>query len=111
MSDPVTRFDSKQQGSALLSIGGSLDGRGVWGRMDTSIYPAESLGCPPETVTRYQSAVLAKSLQPCLTLCDPTDCSPPGSSAHRILQTRILEWVAMPSSRESSRPREGTCIS
>ena len=38
----------------------------------------------------------------CLTLCDPMDCSPPGSSVHGILQARILEWVAMPSSRGSS---------
>ena len=37
-----------------------------------------------------------------LTLCDPMDCSPPGSSVHGILQARILEWVAMPSSRGSS---------
>ena len=44
----------------------------------------------------------AKSLQPCLTLCNPMDCSPPGSSVHRILQTRILEYTAMPSSRGSS---------
>ena len=36
--------------------------------------------------------------QPCLTLCDPRDCSPPGSSVHGILQARILGWVAMPSS-------------
>ena len=36
----------------------------------------------------------AKSLQSCPTLCDPTDCSPPGSSAHRIFQARTLEWVA-----------------
>ena len=42
--------------------------------------------------------------QSCPTLCDPTDCSPPGSSVHGILQARILEWVAMPSSRGSSRP-------
>ena len=34
----------------------------------------------------------------CLTLCDPMDCSPPGSSVHGILQARILEWVAMPPS-------------
>ena len=38
----------------------------------------------------------AKSLQSCLTLCDPMDCNPPGSSVHAILQARILEWVAMP---------------
>ena len=37
----------------------------------------------------------AKSLQLCLTLCDPVDCSPLGSSVGRILQARILEWVAM----------------
>ena len=40
-----------------------------------------------------------------LTLCDPMDCNPPGSSVHGILQARILERVAMPSSRGSSRPR------
>ena len=39
------------------------------------------------------------------------DYSPPGSSVHGILQSRILEWVAMPSSRGSSRPRDWTCIS
>ena len=39
------------------------------------------------------------------------DCSPPASSVHGILQARILEWVAMPSSRGSSRPRYPVCIS
>ena len=38
----------------------------------------------------------------CPTPCDPTDCTPPGSSVHRLSQARILEWVAMPSSRGSS---------
>ena len=45
----------------------------------------------------------AKLLQFCPTLCNPTDCSPPGSSVRGILQARILEWVAMPSFRGSSR--------
>ena len=40
--------------------------------------------------------------QLCLTLCDPMDCSPPGSSIHGILQARILEWVATSLSRRSS---------
>ena len=40
-------------------------------------------------------AAAAKSLQSCLTLCNPMDSSPPGSSVHRILQARILEWVAI----------------
>ena len=42
--------------------------------------------------------------QSCLTLCDPVDCSLPGSSLHGILQARVLEWVAMPFSRGSSQP-------
>ena len=53
----------------------------------------------------------AKSLQSYLTLCNPMDCSPPGSSVHRIFQARVLVWVAMPSSRGSSRPRDWTHVS
>ena len=49
----------------------------------------------------------AKLLQLCPTPCDAMDCNPPGSSVHGILQARILEWVAMSSSRESSQPRDG----
>ena len=45
------------------------------------------------------------------TLCDPLDCSPPGSSVHGIFQARILEWVAISSSRGSSWPRDWTHIS
>ena len=44
--------------------------------------------------------------QLCLTFCNPMDCSPPDFSVHGILQARILEWVDMPSSRESSWLRE-----
>ena len=46
--------------------------------------------------------ISAKLLQSCLTLCDPVYCIPLVSSAHGILQARILEWVDMPSSRGSS---------
>ena len=45
------------------------------------------------------------------TLCDSMNCSPPGSSVHRILQARILEWVVISFSRESSRPRDGAWVS
>ena len=55
--------------------------------------------------------VCAKSLQLCPTLCNPMDYSPPGSSVHGVLQAGILEWVAMPSSRGSSRLRDRTQIS
>ena len=49
--------------------------------------------------------------QSCLTPYDPVDCSQPGSSVPGILQARILEWVAMPSSRGSSWSRDQTQVS
>ena len=55
--------------------------------------------------------VHAHSLQSCLTLCDPTDCSSLGFSIHGISQARILEWIAIPFSRGSFWPRGQTHIS
>ena len=54
------------------------------------------MGCS-KTSPRSKSvaAAAAKSLQSCLTLCDPTDGSPPGSPVPGILQARTLEWVAI----------------
>ena len=49
--------------------------------------------------------------KPCSTLCDPVDCSTPGSSVHGISQARILQWFAISFSRGSSQPRDGTCVS
>ena len=54
------------------------------------------------------SFMCAKSLQSGSTVCNPVNCSPPGSSVLGILQVRIMEWVAMPSSRESSWLRDRT---
>ena len=50
--------------------------------------------------------MFAQLLESCLTLCDPVDYSPPGFSVHGILQAGILQWVAMPSSKGSSQPRD-----
>ena len=58
----------------------------------------------PEKFTFWKSihaCMCAKLLQLCLTLCDPMDCNQAGSSAHGILQARILEWGAIPFSRGS----------
>ena len=57
------------------------------------------------------TVVCVKVAQSCLTLCDPMNCSAPGSSVHGILQARTLEWVAVPFSRGSSRPRDRTQVS
>jgi len=79
----------------FLMLCGSLDGRGVWGRMDTCICMAESLSCSPQTTVTLLISYAAKSLQSCLTLCDPIDGSPPGSLIPGILQARVLEWGAI----------------
>ena len=60
------------------------------------------------TTLMYLSCCLVA--QSCLTLCDPRDCSLPGSSVHGISQTRILEWAAIPFSRGPSRSRGRTCV-
>ena len=57
----------------------------------------------------YQSE--SEAAQSCPTLCDPMDCSPPGSSLHGILQARVLEWGAISFSRGSSQPRDRTRFS
>ena len=61
-----------------------------------------------QTTTQLQSSSVQFSsvAQSCLTLCDPRDCSPPGSSVHGIFQARVLEWVAISFSRRPSRPRD-----
>ena len=59
---------------------------------------------------RLRYSGCAKLLQSYLTFCDPVKNNPLGSSIHGVLQARILEWVAMPSSRGSSQARDWTCI-
>ena len=56
-------------------------------------------------VSKSQTKLNILVTQLCPTLCNLTDFSPPGSLSMRILWARILEWVSMPSSRESSQPR------
>ena len=79
-------------------------------------FTAEPLGKPCPRGSQEQTApyfclpvcMCVLSLQSCPTLCDPMDSSPPGSFVHGIFQARILEWVAMTSSRGSSQPRDRT---
>ena len=71
---------------------------------------SEAAHTPPSKIPPVVP-VCATSLQSCLPLCDPMDCSLPASFVRRILQARILQWVAMPSSRTSSQPRDRTSLS
>ena len=68
--------------------------------------------CSTATEPLLQSPLVpaCQSLQSCLTLCHPTDCSPPGFSVHGILQTRTLEWAAFPiSTRAHELQLETSC--
>ena len=84
---------------------------------ETSLAPSQPLSVLPGFFWRFffktvhLCAVCTKLLQSCPPLCDPMDCSPPGSPVHGILQAGILEWVVMPSSRGSSGPRDWICVS
>ena len=99
----------------------TAQGEGIGGRMEWSvgltdtrfhIYRTDKQQSPTaERRDLYSVCVYATSLQLCLTLCDPMECSQKGSSAHGSLQARILEWVATPCTRGSSRPRDWTHIS
>ena len=68
------------------------------------------LSYPARRRTSFLLLCVLSSLQSCLTLCDPMDCSLPGFSVHGILQARILEWVSISSSTGSFQPRDQTYI-
>ena len=70
-----------------------------------SVNPASQCHHEGQVLTeRFSEDLKVKMLvaQLCLLFCDPMDCSLPDSSVHGVLQARILEWIAIPFSRESS---------
>ena len=85
--------------------------------MSSSVLP--KILCGSKEVKKYKCSrsVVSDSLwlhgvaQSCPTLCNPMDCSLPGSSVHGILQARVLEWLAVSFSRRSSQPRDRTRVS
>ena len=88
-----------------------------WGHdlSDTILYfllsPANAPGLIPNAPSLDACACVVQALQSCLTLCGPMGCSPAGSSVHGILLARVLEWVAMTSSRAFSQLRDWTGVS
>ena len=69
------------------------------------------LSAPPGIHSGWKLSTIMLSCFSCVLVCNPVDCSPPGYCVHGILQARILEWVAMPSSRGSSWLRDRTHVS
>ena len=104
-----------------------LEVKGIWAYLSLireSPHPVLAVGKYPEgryfseipvgvtpVVVFWRCELCCVRAQLCPTLCETTDCSPPGSSAHGILQARILEWVAISYSRGSSPPRDQSHIS
>ena len=91
-----------------------------WQKERTELISTKPSLCPPwdQELARSQIITLTTQLCPSLflflsrvQLCDPMDCSPPGSSVHGILQARILEWGAISFSGWSSWPRDQTHVS
>ena len=89
---PIHRKILENTSNKSLTLFSSLSLSHTHTYMDTCVYV-------------YVKVLVAPS---CPTLCNPMDCSPPGSSVHGISQARILEWVAMSFSRGSSPPRDKT---
>ena len=73
--------------------------------------PGKSTGVCCHCLLRVVGMLLLLHCFSCVQLCNPMDCSPPVSSVHGIFQVRILEWVAISSSRGSSQPKEQTLVS
>ena len=80
-----------------------------WGREGRGIVELK-LCCSPAFAPNDFSPLRAKRFG-CVQSCDPTDCSPPGSSVHGVLQVRALEWIAISFSRGSSQLRDRTWVS
>ena len=99
----VRGVGGQPRGSRAMSVKVSPGG-GTLGRKAPPMTPL------PHFCLRTE-CMRAQLLQLCPTLCDLMDCSPPGFSVHGISLASILEWVAMPSSKESSQPRDRTHVS
>ena len=103
-------FDQEGNGSPLqCSCLENPRNRGAWW---AAIYGvAQSRTRLKRLSSSSSRSMNAKSLQLCPTLCDPVSCSLPDSPVHGIVQAKIPEWVAGPSFRGSSWPRDPTHIS
>ena len=108
----------RRDASAALRDGLSRAASSVlpWDALDTTSASPSSSQSFSVSVTNIPASsknanVVVLVAQSCPTLCDPMNCSPPGSSVHEPFQARILEWVAISFSRGSSQPRDQTRIS
>ena len=115
--DPFSPFLKGLQVDACRGQRLSSAGTRTGGRVESPVAPASMPGRgwfiqhKRQPSSQTGACMHAKWLQSCPTLCDPRDCSPPGSSVPGILQARILCGLPFPSSRGSSQPRDQICVS
>ena len=99
----------------LVLMGGAILSKSlIWFSVDgKAVFPSRFLIWEQTMVEvmKIMEVKWGEVTQSCPTLCDPMDCSPPGSLVHGIFQAWILEWVAIPFSRGSSQPRDRTQVS
>ena len=110
LKSPVNEFSGQLLGLNLIPLLAGCSTHGNLGELLNfllGLWPGlnEIVRVTVSTVSAAATCVRVKSLQSCPALCNRMDCSSPGSFVHGFLQTRILEWVAMPSSRGSSEPK------
>ena len=119
LGDEETSFASRAKDSEVLRKGGGRSRYLSWPKTLAQWVPwdkwlSSRLDQDPQEslITRQTMVSLVKVLviQSCLTLCDPMDCNPPGSSVPGILQARKLDWAAIPFSKESFQPRDWTRV-
>ena len=93
------------------------DGKGLWIKLDSSwtldnsVIPVKYQIDANSSDYKWLQKGESEVARSCLTLCNPMDCSLPGSSIHGISQARIMQWVAISFSRGSSWPRDQTRVS
>ena len=90
----------------------SSENRVLWGCIETGVWTSTEIGAVWIWVRVSTGRNVGRNIaQSCPTLCDPVDCSLPGSSVHGIFQAIVLEWIAISFSSGSSQPRDWTQVS
>ena len=109
-AEPQGKPKNTGMGSLSFLQEGFLSQELNWGLLHCRwiLYQLSYQGSPDNVITLERKSEVAQS---CLTLCDPMDCSLPGSSVCGIFQAIVLEWIAISFSRGSSRPRDQTRVS
>ena len=102
----LTGYYERVRFTSIYRLDSKRDFKSIVKRKETDAESSQKPLLLCKELPTFYVKLLVLAAQSCLSLCNPMDWSPPGSSVYSISQARILEWVAMPSSRGSSQPRD-----